>query len=103
VNYWLYSGVIQESLPVVLEDADNMPSGALRVLLAPLRLEICSIWEDRLMSRGKLILQIAKEIDPCQRLIAVPGIGPPTATATIAAIVTDQLSRRAADLKPGWG
>ena len=52
---------------------------------------------------GKLILQIAKEIDPCQRLIAVPGIGPLTATATIAAIVTDRLSRMAADLKPGWG
>ncbi len=34
----------------------------------------------------KLILEIAKGMDSCRRLIAIPGIGPLTATATIAAI-----------------
>ena len=34
----------------------------------------------------RLILEIAKGMDSCRRLIAIPGIGPLTATATIAAI-----------------
>ena len=34
----------------------------------------------------KLILRIASELEPCRRLVAIPGIGPVIATATIAAI-----------------
>jgi transposase len=34
----------------------------------------------------KLIVRIASELEPCRRLVAIPGIGPITATATIAAI-----------------
>ncbi len=34
----------------------------------------------------KLIVRIAGELEPCRRLVAIPGIGPITATATIAAI-----------------
>jgi transposase len=34
----------------------------------------------------KLIERICGELEPCRRLIAIPGIGPITATATIAAI-----------------
>jgi transposase len=34
----------------------------------------------------KLIVRIASELEPCRRLVAIPGIGPTTATATIAAI-----------------
>ena len=32
------------------------------------------------------IVRIASELDPCRRLVAIPGIGPVIATATIAAI-----------------
>ncbi len=35
---------------------------------------------------NKLIVRIASELEPCRRLIAIPGIGPLIATATIAAI-----------------
>jgi transposase len=35
---------------------------------------------------NKLIVRIAGELEPCRRLVAIPGIGPITATATIAAI-----------------
>ena len=34
----------------------------------------------------KLIVRIANELEPCRRLVAIPGIGPVIATATIAAI-----------------
>jgi transposase len=34
----------------------------------------------------QLIVRIASELEPCRRLVAIPGIGPVIATATIAAI-----------------
>jgi len=34
----------------------------------------------------KLIVRIAGDLEPCRRLVAIPGIGPITATATLAAI-----------------
>jgi transposase len=35
-----------------------------------------------------VILEKAKEDDACQRLTTIPGVGPVTATALIAAVVT---------------
>ena len=76
---------LQASLPHILEDPDNKLSGALRVLLTQLQ------WEMQYLHRqieesDKLIMRIAGELEPCTRLLAIPGIGPITATATIAAI-----------------
>ena len=76
---------LQASLPHILEDADNTLSGALRALLTQLQ------WEMQYLRRqieesNKLIVRIAGELEPCRRLVAIPGIGPLIATATIAAI-----------------
>jgi transposase len=76
---------IEESLPGILEDADNKLSGALRVLLTELQLEMQYL-SRQIKESDKLILRIAEDLEPCQRLLAIPGIGPITATATIAAI-----------------
>src|ERR1700741_5035458 len=76
---------IEESLPGILEDADNKLSGALRVLLTQLRLEMQYL-HGQIEESDKLIVRIAGELEPCRRLLAIPGIGPITATATIAAI-----------------
>ncbi len=76
---------IEESLPGILEDADNKLSGALRVLLTQLRLEMQYL-QKQVDECDKLILRIADELEDCRRMVAVPGIGPMTATATIAAI-----------------
>jgi transposase len=57
----------------------------LRTLLAQLQLEMQYLCR-QIDESDKLILQIANEIESCRRLIAIPGIGPLTATATIAAI-----------------
>ena len=76
---------IEASLPGILEDADNKLSGALRVLLTQLRLEMQYL-QRQIDECDKLILRIANELEDCRRILAVPGIGPMTATATIAAI-----------------
>ena len=76
---------IEASLPAILEDADNKLSGILRVLLTQLQLEMQYLGR-QIDESDRLILEIAKSMDSCRRLIAIPGIGPLTATATIAAI-----------------
>ncbi len=76
---------IEESLPGILEDPDNKLSGALRVLLTQLRLEMQYL-HGQIEESDKLIVRICGELEPCRRLVAIPGIGPITATATIAAI-----------------
>ena len=75
---------IEESLPGILEDSDNKLSGALRVLLTELRLEMQYL-SRQIEESDQLILRIASELEPCRRLVAIPGIGPVIATATTAA------------------
>jgi transposase len=73
---------VDEALPGILEDASAKLSGALRVLLAQLKLEL-----DHLQMRADAVIKkTAGENEACRRLVAIPGIGPITATAIIAAI-----------------
>jgi transposase len=76
---------VEASLPRILEEADNKLSGALRVLLTQLQMEMQYLHR-QIEESDKVILRIARELEPCRRLIAIPGIGPLTATATVAAI-----------------
>jgi transposase len=76
---------IEESLPGILEDAENKLSGVLRVLLTQLQLEMQYLCR-QIEESDKLILRIASDHEACRRLVAIPGIGPIIATATIAAI-----------------
>ncbi len=63
----------------------NTLSGAMRMLLAQLQLEMQYL-QRQIEESDKLILRIASELEPCRRLVAIPGIGPVIATATITAI-----------------
>ena len=54
-------------------------------MLTELRLEMQYL-SRQVEECDKLILRIASELEPCRRLVAIPGIGPVIATATIAAI-----------------
>jgi len=76
---------IEVSLPGILEDPENKLSSALRVLLAQLQLEMQYL-QRQMEESDKLILRMAGDLEACRRLVAIPGIGPLTATATIAAI-----------------
>jgi transposase len=69
---------IEVSLPGILEDPENKLSGALRVLLEQLQLEMQYL-QRQIEESDKLILRIANDLEPCRRLIAIPGIGPLTA------------------------
>ena len=73
------------ALPGILEDADAKLSGALRMLLAQLKLELDHL-DLRIDEADALIKKTVRENEACQRLVAIPGIGPVTATALIAAI-----------------
>ncbi len=68
-----------------MEDASAMLSGALRMLLAQLKLELDHL-QMRIDEADAMINKAAGENEACRRLLAIPGIGPVTATAIIAAI-----------------
>ena len=60
-------------------------SGAFRVLLAQLQLELEQL-AARIEQTDRVIQKTAKENEACQRLTEIPGVGPVTATALIGAI-----------------
>jgi transposase len=76
---------VDASLPRILEDADLKLSGALRALLGQLKLELDQM-AMRINEADTMLNRTARENASCRRLVAIPGIGPVTATALIAAI-----------------
>jgi len=72
-------------LPGVLEDADNLLSGLLRMLLAQLQGELRHL-QSQIDEADTLIARAAGDHEACRRLMAIPGIGPLTATAVVASI-----------------
>src|SRR6202165_1693667 len=75
-------------LPRILEDAELNLSDSFRVLLAQLQLELEQLTE-RIEQMDGVIQKTAKENkenEDCQRLTAIPGVGPVTATALVAAV-----------------
>ncbi len=87
---------LDAALPGILEDATTKLSGAVRLLLAQLKLELDQL-AIRLDEADTLIQKTAQESEVCQRLDAIPGIGPLTATALIAAIGNGAAFRKARD------
>ena len=76
---------VDTALPGILEDADSKLSGPLRVLLTQLKLELDQM-AIRIDEADAVLNKTAHENEACRRLVAIPGIGPVTATALIAAI-----------------
>jgi len=76
---------VDAALPGILEDADAKLSGAVRLLLAQLKLDLDQL-AMRIDEADAVIQRTAHENEACRRLVAIPGIGPVTATALIAAI-----------------
>jgi transposase len=88
---------VEEALPQILEDAELTLSGSFRLLLAQLKLELEQL-SARIDQLDAVILKRAKEDDACQRLTEIPGVGPVTATALIAAVGNGSAFQRGRDL-----
>jgi len=88
---------VDQALPDILEDATLSLSGSFRSLLAQLKSEL-----DQLTAcveeMDSVIEHAASNSEVCQRLTSIPGIGPVTATALIAAIGNGSAFRRGRDL-----
>ena len=72
-------------LPEVLEDAENELPVAGRALLSDLGEELRRL-EERVQAFDARIAAVARAEPACQRLEAIPGIGPLTSTALVAAV-----------------
>src|SRR5450756_1560616 len=66
---------VDAALPRILEDADVKLSGALRALLAQLKLELDQM-ALRIDEADAVLNKTAHENEACQRLVTIPGIGP---------------------------
>jgi len=89
-------------LPRILEDAELKLSGPFRVLLAQLKVELDQLTE-RIEQMDTVIQQTAKENEDCQRLTEIPGIGPVTATALVAAVGNGSTFRKGRNLAAWMG
>ena len=76
---------VNRALPEILADATSKLSDSSRVLLTQLRLELDQLTA-RIEELDTVIQHTAAENEDCQRLTSIPGIGPVTATALVAAI-----------------
>jgi transposase len=88
---------LDQALPEILADAHARLSESFRVLLAQLQLELDQL-KARVEQMDRVIQETARDNEACQRLTAIPGVGPVTATALIAAIGNGSGFRRGRDL-----
>src|SRR5215471_7325420 len=75
----------EAALPCILEDPDSNLSGSLRMLLTQLQCELRQLHR-QIEDVDAVIVKAAHEHEACQRLMAIPGIGPVIATAIVSAI-----------------
>ena len=76
---------LRRGLPLLLEDATNELTPFSRRLFAFLRDELLSL-EEKIKALDEQIASVYRASEPCQRIAAVEGIGPLTATALVAAM-----------------
>jgi len=93
---------LDEQLPRILEDAELNLSDSFRVLLAQLKLELEQL-AARIEEMDRVIQKTAKGHEACQRLTEIPGVGPVTATALIAAVGNGSTFKKGRNLSAWMG
>ena len=88
---------LEELLPEISADAADELSDSFRMLLAQLNRELDEL-AARIGEMDSVIAQTAREHEACRRLTTIPGIGPVTATALVAAIGNGAAFRKGRDL-----
>ncbi len=80
-----HPGQVRRGLPAILEEASNELTVFTRRLLASLYDELLAL-EEKIHAQEEQIWAVYRASEACQRVAAVEGIGPLTATALVAAI-----------------
>ena len=93
---------IREHLPKAIEDGANELTNASRRQFQDLYEELCFI-DQRVEKLESEIVRIAKESEPCQKIMKLPGIGPLTATALTATISNPHLFKNGRHLSAYLG
>ncbi|MBV8834572.1 MAG: IS110 family transposase [Acidobacteriaceae bacterium] len=76
---------LEQALPGILTDGESTLSGSFQVLLGQMKLELEQL-NARIAQMDAAIEQQAREQEGCERLMEIPGVGPVTATALVAAV-----------------
>jgi len=88
---------LRVALPELLEDADNGLTGEFRALLDGLRLDLVGL-DERVGQLDRQIVQMCRASVSAKRLQEIPGIGPVTASALIAAVGDGSGFKRGRDM-----
>jgi transposase len=88
---------VDEALERIREDATLKLSDSFLILLGQLKVELDQLTA-RIEEMDAVLRQTVGDNEACQRLTSIPGIGPVTATALIAAIGNGSGFRRGRDL-----
>jgi transposase len=78
-------GHVRKAIPLIVEAADNGLSALCRGLLWDVYQRLCTL-DAEITRYNARIAQLAAQSEVCQRLTAVTGVGPLTATAFVAAV-----------------
>lgn len=78
-------GRFRREIPQILEDAENGVSDSLRSSIAAL-LTVIATLDENISHFDREITQVFRTNELCQRIATIPGVGPKTATAVVAAI-----------------
>lgn len=95
-------GTLRRAIPEIQEDAENGLSGLFRRLLSGLRQDL-ETFDTRIAELDAEIVQAALSDETVQRLQSIPGIGPMTATALVAAVGDARQFARGRDLSASLG
>jgi transposase len=85
------------ALPDILANNQSKLSESCRELLTQLNLEMDQLSE-RIEKMDGILQRTARESEACERLTSIPGVGPVTATALVAAVGSGAAFRRGRDL-----
>lgn len=95
-------GMLRRAIPEIQEDAENGLSGLFRRVLGGLRHDL-ETFDARVAELDAEIAQIARSDETAQRLQSIPGMGPMTATALVAAVGDARQFARGRDLAASLG
>ena len=88
---------LEQALPAILAEVDSVLSAAFQMLLGQMKLELEQL-NARIAQMDRVIEQQAQEQESYERLTDIPGIGPVTATALVAAIGNGAAFRKGREL-----